>query len=224
MNNKRRKLKHNEKQAIKKAWNYKCAYCRDTVTGDACHIDHIVPVKHGGKCEIENLALSCIKCNSQKRDTRLPRYHEGLLLATAARKAPRVRAKMKHTRVAKNKMLNAFITSLTDAIDGYGNEIDQVDIPVNFYINHELIKSSISIPLKDVVYEEFVPDEDHAVPDIKLFILDELSRLQDKTKRSSFTKDVSVRAEVSQRTIDRHLKYLTEIGEVSLQDRWIYPS
>jgi len=49
MNNKRRKLKHNEKQAIKKAWNYKCAYCRDTVTGDACHIDHIVPVKHGGK-------------------------------------------------------------------------------------------------------------------------------------------------------------------------------
>lgn len=220
---KRRRLTHIEKQAIKKAWNFKCAYCRETVVGDACHIDHIVPIKHGGKCEIENLALSCIKCNHQKADARLPRMHEGLLLSTAARKAPKVRQKMKRTRVAKNKMLNAFLTSLADTIDGYGEEIDQIDIPVRLYSNQEEIKATISIPLKYVVYEEFIPDEPEDMPNTKSVVLDRISEVRERTKRSKLVKAISEETNVSTRSISRYLKQLGEEGQVNVKGGWVYP-
>ena len=220
---KRRRLTHTEKQAIKKAWNFKCAYCREAVVGDACHIDHIVPLKHGGKCEIENLALSCIKCNHQKADTRLPRLHEGLLLATAARKAPKVRQGMKRTRVAKNKMLNAFLTSLADTIDGYGEEIDQIDIPVRLYSNQEEIKATISIPLKYVVYEEFIPDDPEDMSNTKSVVLERASEVRERTKRSKLVKAISEEANVSTRSISRYLKQLGEEGQVNVKGGWVYP-
>ena len=212
----RRRLTHTEKQAIKKAWNFKCAYCREQVVGDACHIDHIVPVKHGGKCEIENLALSCIKCNHQKADARLPRMHEGLLLATAARKAPKVRQGMKRTRVAKNKMLNAFLTSLADTIDGYGKEIDQVDIPVRLYSNQEEIKATISIPLKDVVYEEFMPEDEDNTRNTKMIVLEKLIGVKERTKRSKLVKSICEENNITTRSIQRHIKQLGEEGQVKV--------
>jgi len=219
----RRRLTHVEKQAIKKAWNFKCAYCRDTVVGDACHIDHIVPVKHGGKCEIENLALSCIKCNHQKADARLPRMHEGLLLATAARKAPKVRQGMKRTRVAKNKMLNAFLTSLADTIDGYGKEIDQVDIPVRLYSNQEEIKATISIPLKDFVYEEFMPEDEDNTRNTKMIVLERLLGVKERTKRSKLVKSICEENNITTRSIQRYIKQLGEEGQVNVNGGWIYP-
>lgn len=30
------------------------------------HIDHIIPLKHGGRTEIDNLALACLDCNRYK--------------------------------------------------------------------------------------------------------------------------------------------------------------
>jgi len=220
---KRRRLTHTEKQAIKRAWNFKCAYCRDTVVGDACHIDHIVPVKHGGKCEIENLALSCIKCNHQKADARLPRMHEGLLLAAAARKAPKVRQGMKRTRVAKNKLLNAFLTNLADTIDGYGKEIDQVDIPVQLYSNQEEINATVSIPLKDVVYEEFIADGTEDITNTKAVVLDRLSEIRERTKRSKLVKSIAEDVNVSTRSISRYVKELGEEGQANVNGGWVYP-
>jgi hypothetical protein len=220
---KRRRLTHMEKQAIKRAWNFKCAYCRDTVVGDACHIDHIVPVKHGGKCEIENLALSCIKCNHQKADARLPRMHEGLLLAAAARKAPKVRQGMKRTRVAKNKMLNAFLTSLADTIDGYGKEIDQVDIPVRLYSNQEEIKATISIPLKDVVYEEFIAEDEDNTRNTKMIVLERLIGVKERTKRSKLVKSICEENNLTTRSIQRYIKQLGEEGQANVNGGWVYP-
>jgi len=220
---KRRRLTHAEKQAIKRAWNFKCAYCRDTVVGDACHIDHIVPVKHGGKCEIENLALSCIKCNHQKADARLPRMHEGLLLAAAARKAPKVRQGMKRTRVAKNKLLNAFLTNLADTIDGYGKEIDQVDIPVQLYSNQEEINATVSIPLKDVVYEEFVLDEDVSMSNTRAIVMEKLIDVTERTKRSKLVKAIAEETNVSTRSVSRYIKEIAEQGQANVNGGWVYP-
>lgn len=44
--------------------NYTCQYC-GTI---AEHIDHIIPLSKGGSCELDNLALSCQKCNLRKHD------------------------------------------------------------------------------------------------------------------------------------------------------------
>ena len=38
--------------------NHKCEFSFD--------LDHIVPIKHGGSSEIENLALACPHCNQHK--------------------------------------------------------------------------------------------------------------------------------------------------------------
>jgi hypothetical protein len=45
-----------------------CEYCR--VAQDdrlsKFQIDHIIPLKHGGNDDTENLSLACLKCNSYK--------------------------------------------------------------------------------------------------------------------------------------------------------------
>ena len=46
---------------------YSCVYCGANVQRIKCVVDHIVPLARGGGNEIENLALSCVKCNSEKR-------------------------------------------------------------------------------------------------------------------------------------------------------------
>jgi hypothetical protein len=45
-----------------------CEYCR-VAQGDRLskfQIDHIIPVKHGGSDDIDNLCLACLKCNGFK--------------------------------------------------------------------------------------------------------------------------------------------------------------
>ena len=99
---KRRGIPPNERDAIVKVWGGKCAYCKGTKEPFA--IDHIVPVADGGTCDLENLCLACVQCNSMKSDVRLPEMHEGLLLGIAKRKAKSVRRKMlRKTLVAPKK-------------------------------------------------------------------------------------------------------------------------
>lgn len=47
---------------------FRCEYCQfpERFTGLHFRIDHIIPEKHGGPTDSENLALSCIYCNSYK--------------------------------------------------------------------------------------------------------------------------------------------------------------
>lgn len=45
-----------------------CEYCRirPTDTTPPFHIDHIVPIKHGGTNDLDNLCFSCFQCNAYK--------------------------------------------------------------------------------------------------------------------------------------------------------------
>ena len=45
-----------------------CEYCglHERFTSNTHEIDHIIPVKHGGKDDIANLAWSCLDCNRHK--------------------------------------------------------------------------------------------------------------------------------------------------------------
>jgi hypothetical protein len=149
--------------------------------------------------------------------------HEGLLLATAARKAPKVRQGMKRTRVAKNKLLNAFLTNLADTIDGYGKEIDQVDIPVQLYSNQEEINATVSIPLKDVVYEEFVLDEDVSMSNTRAIVMEKLIDVTERTKRSKLVKAIAEETNVSTRSVSRYIKEIAEQGQANVNGGWVYP-
>ncbi|MBL8134126.1 MAG: HNH endonuclease [Anaerolineae bacterium] len=57
-----------QKQHIRALAGYCCEYCRVAEEDrlSRLQIDHIVPVKHGGKDNTENLCLACLKCNSYK--------------------------------------------------------------------------------------------------------------------------------------------------------------
>jgi hypothetical protein len=45
-----------------------CEYCRLAATSGtvAFHIDHIIPIKHDGSNNVENLCLACYNCNAFK--------------------------------------------------------------------------------------------------------------------------------------------------------------
>ena len=86
---KRRSIEPKERRLLTNEWGAKCAYCEKQSGPFA--IDHIVPHSRGGSCDIENLCLSCVRCNQRKKDNPLPEFYEGLLLSIAARKAARIR-------------------------------------------------------------------------------------------------------------------------------------
>jgi HNH endonuclease len=48
--------------------NYQCEYCliNETLSFFAFHVEHILSLKHGGKTELNNLALACPICNLHK--------------------------------------------------------------------------------------------------------------------------------------------------------------
>ncbi len=46
----------------------KCALCGDEIRLSTMMVDHIIPMKHGGKGDIDNLQALCAKCNLTKVD------------------------------------------------------------------------------------------------------------------------------------------------------------
>lgn len=75
-----------------------CAYCpaKLTRTGrniktDFC-IDHVTPIKRGGKKTLNNLAAVCVSCNVKKRDRTLREYY--MLLLSKGIKRPKIMAKL----------------------------------------------------------------------------------------------------------------------------------
>lgn len=48
--------------------NHTCQYCAKVFPTSKLNIDHIIPRSKGGKTSWENVALSCISCNTKKRD------------------------------------------------------------------------------------------------------------------------------------------------------------
>lgn len=47
-----------------------CPYClsAEGVSGQACHVDHVVPRVLGGETNVENLCIACATCNGTKLD------------------------------------------------------------------------------------------------------------------------------------------------------------
>jgi hypothetical protein len=220
----RRILSPAEKNSIKAGWNYRCAYCRKQKPPTSeWHIDHIVPVSAGGRCVIENFALSCADCNKAKSGLRLPRTHEGLLLAIAERKSNKIRNRMKTTRVTKHKLLDALLTSLAKSLDGFGDEVDSLEIPYKIVRQGEKIDEVLTIPLKDVVYEAFVPKDDGQMTTEQV-IFDEIMKFEgDYMKRSDLTKKVQKSTGKSIRGINKIIKTLGEKQLINIvSQRYIF--
>ncbi|MCA9331158.1 HNH endonuclease [Candidatus Saccharibacteria bacterium] len=57
-----------QRQQIRQQAGGCCEYCRVSEDDRLANfqIDHIIPIKHGGTDESENLCLACLKCNSFK--------------------------------------------------------------------------------------------------------------------------------------------------------------
>jgi hypothetical protein len=57
-----------QRQAVIERAGGCCEYCRlmQTDATTPFHVDHIVPVKHGGTDDLDNVCLACFQCNSFK--------------------------------------------------------------------------------------------------------------------------------------------------------------
>lgn len=51
--------------------SFQCQYCGRSAPDVVLHVDHILPVKHGGETTIMNLVTSCFDCNSGKSHIKL---------------------------------------------------------------------------------------------------------------------------------------------------------
>jgi HNH endonuclease len=64
----RRKFAPFEKSFIQVRAKHCCEYCKFPIaySHDSFHIEHIIPIRLDGNNELENLALACDGCNSNK--------------------------------------------------------------------------------------------------------------------------------------------------------------
>ena len=61
-----------------------CNWCCARLHADSVVIDHFIPVAKGGGNDIDNLVVSCRRCNEIKRDHR-PDDAEGIVNAARSR-------------------------------------------------------------------------------------------------------------------------------------------
>ncbi len=56
------------RKEVRQRANGRCEYCHkpDFVTVLGFHVDHIIPILHGGSSEFDNLAWACLECNVNK--------------------------------------------------------------------------------------------------------------------------------------------------------------
>ena len=57
------------RKLVRKRASNRCEYCcvhQDQDPFFSFHIDHIIARQHGGRTELDNLCLSCYRCNSHK--------------------------------------------------------------------------------------------------------------------------------------------------------------
>lgn len=57
------------KDQVRQRADHRCEYCQlrqEDSPLAALHIEHVIPKKHGGSDDLQNLALACIDCNLHK--------------------------------------------------------------------------------------------------------------------------------------------------------------
>lgn len=61
-------VSQSQKKAVHERANNCCEYCRLSASSGSVpfHVDHIIPRKHDGSDENENLCLACYQCNAFK--------------------------------------------------------------------------------------------------------------------------------------------------------------
>lgn len=62
-------MNESTKDFVRNRAGHRCEYCllhQDDSPLAALHIEHVVPIKHGGTEDLDNLALACIDCNLHK--------------------------------------------------------------------------------------------------------------------------------------------------------------
>lgn len=66
-----------------KSWRHKrsviCFWCRSEFRPSECHSDHIIALASGGAHAIENLAISCSRCNHHKNSKSVQKWNEELI-------------------------------------------------------------------------------------------------------------------------------------------------
>ena len=58
-----------QRAAVRQRANGRCEYCRlpdSALESEDFHVEHIIPRKHGGLDDVDNLAWACIFCNLYK--------------------------------------------------------------------------------------------------------------------------------------------------------------
>lgn len=45
---------------------YHCVYCDEDLTKSEIHLDHVIPESKGGPTTVDNLQVTCRKCNTAK--------------------------------------------------------------------------------------------------------------------------------------------------------------
>ena len=61
-------MKESTKARVRERAGHRCEYCllHQDDSPLALHIEHVIPKKHGGSDDVDNLALACIDCNLHK--------------------------------------------------------------------------------------------------------------------------------------------------------------
>lgn len=62
----RRKLSKSERMQVYEKCNGHCAYCGCELEYKNMQVDHVEPIRHGGKDELENMLPACRSCNHYK--------------------------------------------------------------------------------------------------------------------------------------------------------------
>lgn len=44
----------------------RCVYCDDDLTDQEVHLDHVIPESKGGPTNVDNLQVTCRRCNTSK--------------------------------------------------------------------------------------------------------------------------------------------------------------
>ena len=73
-------IKPSIRNAIRERDNCQCCYCGKYVPKKKRSLDHVIARSLGGDDTPDNLVLTCISCNSQKKDRTLDEYTEYLVL------------------------------------------------------------------------------------------------------------------------------------------------
>lgn len=64
----RQKISKSVRFEILRRDNFACRYCGVAAPVAVLHIDHVIPVKHGGTNDLWNLTAACQECNLGKSD------------------------------------------------------------------------------------------------------------------------------------------------------------